>query len=240
MNSIKMTLGLVAFAAAWLSGCAHGPPDRDDGELAAAEGPQGVGTARGALDSPQIESYPTPSDVYIESISTGGSGCADPDTVTPVIASDKKSFLLIFDEMILQYPPGPKLKNINCLAGVKLHIPQGWQFSIATVVSRGYAFLENGIRARQTSQYSFAGSPPSTIYHSTLWGPFDNNYEFTDQIPLQSLVRSPCGGSAIFAIDTQLNLNAIQGPNGLGYFNSTEVDGKFTQIFHWEWLPCTP
>jgi len=237
MKSTWMALGIATIAWTFLPGCAEAPEGEDDGVLGGEVESGDVGAAGAALHASPIIPV-TPSDVYIESISTGGVGCPDPSTVSTVISSDRTSFLVIFDEMILENPGGSPIKNINCVAGVKLHIPNGYQFSVATIDTRGYAYLSPGIRGRQTSQYFFAGIPLSTQYHSSLVGPYDRSYNFTDEIPFHSVVWSPCGGSAVFAINTSLNLNATQNPGGLAYFNTETVDGKFRKIVHWEWRPC--
>ena len=180
-----------------------------------------------------------PDDLYIESISTGGTGCPDPYTVTPIIASDRKSFLLIFDDMHLAYSQGyATVQNITCSAGIKLHVPSGYQVALATVNTRGYAYLDKGIRARHTSKYFFAGDPIAFSPHATLKGPFDDLYDFTDYVPFESLVWSPCGGSAIFGIQSILNLNAIFNPHGQALFSNDTVDGKFQQLYHLKYKKC--
>lgn len=238
MKSRAMTPAMAAIVMACAGGCAAMPVDEEEDVLGTGAGVEEVGEDQSALEPPPVRPSPTPSDVYIESISTGGPGCPDPGSVATVISADRTSFLVIFDDMKLENPPGPAIKNINCVAGVKLHIPNGWQFSIATIDTRGYAYLSPGIRGRQTSQYFFAGNPLSTQYHSTLHGLYDGQYTFTDDIPFHSVVWSPCGGSAVFAINTSLNLNAVQNPNGLAYFNTETIDGKFRKIVHWEWQHC--
>ncbi|PRQ09148.1 DUF4360 domain-containing protein [Enhygromyxa salina] len=180
----------------------------------------------------------SPDDVYIEDIVTSGVGCPKPGSAVGQISSDRKSFILIFKDMLLTNPPGPPIKTTNCVASVKLHVPNGWQVSVATVNTRGYAFLEKGIRARQTSNYFFAGQPVGFSAHSELKGLYDDFYVFTDHVPFQSLVWSPCGASAIFAINTSLLLNAIANPNGNAIFNTTSVDGQFRKVFHWQWQQC--
>jgi hypothetical protein len=177
-------------------------------------------------------------DFYIESISTGGSGCPDSYTVTPVIADDRRSFLLIFDEMFLEYPPGPRVKNKTCSAGVKLHVPGGYQVALATVNTRGYAYLDKGMRARHTSKYFFAGNPIAFAPHATLKGPFDDLYDFADYVPFESLVWSPCGGEAIFGIQSILNLNAVHNPHGQAIFSNDTIDGQFQQLYHLHWKEC--
>lgn len=238
-TNTMMTMGLAAAMSGALFGCSEVGAPVDTGELADAPAQEDAATekasaALGTLVLPSV----SPSDVYIESITTGGIGCPDPRTVSTMISADRASFLVIFDEMQLEYPPRPYVQNISCVAGVQLHIPQGWQFSVATVTTRGYAFLSPGSRARQTSEYFFAGNPLGASYHSTLAGPYDGIYDFTDEVGFSSLVWSPCGGSAIFAINTMLNLNALANKLGDAIVSTDTVDGSFRKVVHWQWQPC--
>lgn len=181
---------------------------------------------------------PDPNELYIEDIKTGGPGCKTPDTVTTIISEDKKSFLILYDDMQIRNPGGSKVKTINCAAGVRLHVPGGWQVALATVNTRGYLYLENKLRARQTSNYFFAGKPIGAYAHSEFKGPYDDFYEFSDQVPFESLVWSACGTSAIFGINTTLNLNAAANPTGEGIFSTDTTDGMFQTLLLWQFRKC--
>ena len=187
-----------------------------------------------------LAALPDPNSVYIEGIVANGVGCPKdkPGSIVAQISADKKSFIVIFQDMLLSYPPGPPIKATNCVASVKLHVPGGWQVSVATVNTRGYGFLTEGVSARQTSNYFFAGDPVGYSAHSNLVGPYDDFYVFSDEVPFQSLVWSKCGTSAIFAINTSLLLNALANPWGFGIFNNTDIDGTFRKEFQWQWKPC--
>lgn len=232
-------LGLVAAIAVALAGCGAEDPtgsdEADPGDVGALDG-EGIAEESESLSLAQP--VPSAEDVYIESITTGGGGCPSPGDVSTTISEDRKSFLVIFDKMILEYPPGRRVQNLNCVAGVKLHVPQGFQVSLATVTTRGYAYLPSGGRARQTSSYFFAGDPLSLNPHSELKGPHDGLYEFTDKVPFSSLIWSGCGDSAIFAVNTSINLNMNGAPSGTGYFNAETVDGKYKKLFHVQWRAC--
>jgi len=233
---MKTSIFLSSISALALSGgllgCIAGSADDEVGNEAAGATDQAESAFFVAAPPP----VPAPSNVYIEGITTGGPGCPTPGDAPTVISPARDAFLVIFNKMFLNYPPAPLVKNLNCVAGVQLHIPAGWQFSVATVNTRGYAFLEPGMQARQTSKYFFAGNPIATAWHSTLYGYFDASYSFTDNIGFGSW--SACGGSAIFAIDTSINLNAIGNPGGNGYMNTETVDGAFQKVFYWSWRPC--
>jgi len=238
-TSYAAKLGFVAAIAVALVGCSAedltGSDEADLGDVEALDG-EGI-TAEGEALA-LAEDAPTAEDVYIESITTGGGGCPNPGDVTTEISGDRKSFLMSFDKMNLDYPPPPKVKNLNCVAGIKLHVPQGFQVSLATVTTRGYAYLPHGGKARETSSYFFAGNPLSLNPHSELKGPYDDRYEFIDKVPFASLIWSRCGESSIFAVNTSINLNMIGAPNGTGYMNAETVDGGYEKLFHVRWKTC--
>ncbi len=181
-----------------------------------------------------------PNELYIEDIVTNGKGCpaSDPDTVETVISADKKSFVIIYKDMELVNPPGPYVKNLSCQAAVKLHVPGGYQVALATVNTRGYLYLDDKIRARETSGYFFAGVPIGAYPHSHIVGPYDDFYEFSDNVPFESLVWSACGSTAIFGINTTLNLNATKNPKGQAIFSNNTTDGVFRTILHWQFRRC--
>ncbi len=205
----------------------------------------------GAASPPDITALPDvqaadpdPNDVYIIGVKTNGKGCpkGDPDTVETTIAEDKKSFVVTFRDMELAYDSmagKPTKQTTNCQADVSLHVPGGWQVSLATVTTRGLAILDAKHRANQTSTYFFAGNPPQKQYHADIKGPQDGYfYQFTDVIPIESLVWSKCGASAIFSINTSLILDTSQNKKGQAIFNSTSMDAGFEKILQFQWKKC--
>lgn len=231
-------VGFVAFIALAIAGCSGEDltGDEQDPGLAPDDvsGEPAVSSDAAAL---ALATDPNPDDVYINFINTGGRGCPDDDDVSKVLSEDRKTFTMVFDKMILEYPPGSRVKNLNCTAQINLHIPQGFQVSIASVNTRGYVFLPPGGRARQTSQYYFAGNPLRIEPHTDLVGPRDGSYTFTDDVPFWSLA-SECNAAAVFNVSTSINLNMSGAPNGTGIINTEEVDGKFKKVFHLMWRRC--
>ncbi|KIG19664.1 putative secreted protein [Enhygromyxa salina] len=189
-----------------------------------------------ALERGEPNTQVGPNDVYIEEITTNGIGCPYPGSAVAVLSSDQKSFIVIFNDMLLQNPPPPPVKTTNCVAAVKLHVPKGFQVSVSTVNTKGYAFLEKGLKATQTSNYFLAGVPLGLTYQSVLQGYFDDFYNFTDVFGVATW--SKCGEAVLIGINTTLNLNAIKNPYGNGIINTTTVDGKFQKIFHINKKPC--
>src|SRR5690606_28412002 len=155
-----------------------------------------------------------------------GTGCPAGSVIVEV-APDKKSFLFGFSQMHLENPnPEGKLVQFkNFLASIRLHVPSGLQASVATVRVRGYAYLDEGITARHTSKYTFAGQPIPAKARADLIGPYDSDYDFSDLVPPAAAVWSKCGSSAIFGIDTQLQLDATANPTGAAIVRASGDEG---------------
>jgi hypothetical protein len=181
-----------------------------------------------------------PDQVYIEGITTNGMGCpkGDSGTVSTVISEDKKSFILSYRDMQLENPSGPEVKHLACQAVVELHVPNGFQVAIASVNARGYLYLDEDIQARQTSSYFFAGVPLGLHPNSTTVGPYDDFYDFNDTIPFSSLVWSKCGTSVLMGINSALDLNAKENPDGQAIFSTDVTDGRFQTVLHWKIKSC--
>jgi len=184
-----------------------------------------------------------PNDVYIlDGIVGAGSGCVGLGSVIPTIAPDRKSFTVAFTEMQLEYPPAPALKSKNCAVTMNIHVPHGWQFSIATIDTRGYANFPAPVSARQISSYFFAGVPLGLQAHSTISGPTDplgELYTFTDYVGFSSLVWSPCGATRPFTINSRIVMDARQAPADTeAIFSNDTVDGEFHKVFNWQWRTC--
>jgi hypothetical protein len=199
----------------------------DDPELGAAE------TAMTTLSA-----QPGLNDIFIEKITASGSGCRTSNSVVPVIGDDRQSFIIIFNDMQLVYPPGTLRQNISCNAVVQLHVPEGIQVSVATVNTRGFAKLDRGHAGQQISRYFFAGQPLGSTFRTPLSGPFEKTYTFSDDVLFGSGIWSPCGESRPFAINTQLFLDTSGNPRGAALFNTDTVDGVFRKILHIQWRPC--
>lgn len=226
-----MRLAVILLGAALASlGCAERPLDTDEADPGAGAPPD---EATSALRPRPIE---VPPGVSVQSITGGGPGCADPGSLAVVIAADGSSFLVIFDDMLLQHPPGPPVKHLNCVANVKIQAPEGWRFSVSTVSTRGYAYLSDRHSARIASKYFFSGSPPGGMRTSSLSGPYDDTYVFTDEIAPTGW--SKCGGDSIFHIHTQLTLSVVHNRDDAAYLNAETVDGKLEKRLYWRWERC--
>lgn len=177
-----------------------------------------------------------PSDVYIRGISYGGNGCPQ-GTVGQLLAANKKSFTLTFDEYIAEWGPGVSKRDARrfCQVTLDVHVPQGWQFSVFDFDYRGYAYLERGITGTQKSTYYWDRNYEGT-FSTQLRGNYDNNFTISDQIATPSLVWSPCGSTKLLNIKSEIRLSGH--PRRAGFMTVDSLDAKVKQLYGLRWKRC--
>ena len=92
---------------------------------------------------------------------------------------------------------------------------------------------------RQFASYYFQGNPVERDeVRTTLVGPFDDTYLFSDKIELaDSVVWSPCGVTRDLNIVTRLRVQNSS-PRRTGYMNLSAVDGSTKLEFKLAWRKC--
>ena len=184
----------------------------------------------------QIFGSPNPDDVTIRRITYSGSGCADATRVGASLASDAKSFTLIFDEYIAEV--GPDIGNghghKNCKITLDLRFPSGYSYAISDFTYRGWVELERGVNASQKSSYYFRNnSSEKAVFRSDYRGPIDQDYTFTDSIPMEDFVWSRCGRVNPLVLETSLSLDNSQDPNAFGLIGVDSIDGAVRTIYRY-------
>jgi len=182
---------------------------------------------------------PDPSQVYVQSITYGGSGCPQGSVATS-ISDDAQTFTLIFDQFIASVGPKVPLTESrkNCQLNINLHIPSGWQYSIATADYRGFVQLDPKLVATQKSIYYFQGEVAQVSAGTDFTGPANKDYLVHDEIPFESTVWSPCGVIRPINANTQIRIDTTKNPNGSGQMTTDSIDGKVTHKLGFTWMKC--
>jgi len=182
---------------------------------------------------------PDPSQVYLETLSYGGSGCPA-GTVGQSIADDRTTFTLIFDNYVAAAGPGTKITDSrkNCQLNLKLHFPQGWQYSIYSTDFRGYVQLDSGAKGTQKNIYYFQGDTQQVSSQTDFVGPTDRDYLVHDQVGAASTVWGPCGVSASLNINSQVRIDNSANRNARGQLTTDSADGKVAHIIGFQWRRC--
>lgn len=190
-----------------------------------------------ALASTVLSDRPKKSEVYIEGLITGGSGCKQ-GTVASSLSKDLQSFTLLFDDFVASTGSGTTAKDSrkNCQINIDLRYPQGWSYSVLSVDYRGFIDIPSGVSATQSATYYFSGQTAQNTYSSTTPGPYTGNYLYHDEVGTEALVWSPCGSVVQGNINSQVYLTGDKSKNA--QITTDSIDGKYAQIYGIQWKRC--
>jgi len=184
---------------------------------------------------------PNPNQVNFETISYAGSGCPA-GTVSNIASSDRTILTSVFDQFIAAVGPGIDIlgSRKNCQMTLKIHYPEGFQFSIFSVDYRGFAQLDKDVNGLQKSTYYFSGSQQQANLQTAFTGPEDTDYLVTDKLEQASLVWSPCGTEGLLNINAQVQVaaNSSAPAKAAGQLTVDSIDTKVKQIYSIQWQKC--
>jgi len=194
----------------------------------------------GPLILPRAESgdAPNPNEVWVESVSYGGTGCPQGSASVDIFA-DKKSFQILLQEYIASTGPGVKINESrkNCQVTVGFHYPGGFQYSVFSSDYRGYADIAKGDTGYQKANYYFSGETKQVSTETKIVGPYNDDYLLHDEIPFSSTVWSPCGRSSGLSINTSVRLDS-KDKKRESILTTDSIDGKVTYQVGIQWQKC--
>ncbi|MBT2211168.1 MULTISPECIES: DUF4360 domain-containing protein [Actinomadura] len=181
-----------------------------------------------------------PSGVTIEVAMLNGSGCPV-GTTAVALSEDRNAFTITYSDYLAQAggSANPVDGRRNCLISLRVHVPQGFTYAISSVDYRGFAHLQGGAGATLAAGYYFQGHPRTERVAHDLWGAFDNNWQFTDQSPLDQLVWQPCGEARNLNINSELRADVgSSAPDKVSFIAMDSTDGSIKSTYHVAWKRC--
>ncbi|KAJ3054070.1 hypothetical protein HK097_002715 [Rhizophlyctis rosea] len=188
-----------------------------------------------------VASAPTkvaaPSSAAIGNVSFSGSGCPS-GTTSVLLATDKQSFQIIFDEYLASVGGKTVNDKKQCNIDIDLVVPTGYQYSLSAVNYRGGIFLDSKVTAELIATYKYTGSQGQAKKSTTWKGPMDyESYVFTDAF--DSPAWSKCNpNKAPIQISSSISLSNTANKGGSGLITSDSADGAFVQKYTIEWAKC--
>ncbi|MCX5202782.1 DUF4360 domain-containing protein [Streptomyces sp. NBC_00237] len=179
--------------------------------------------------------------VTVNLVQVNGSGCR-PGTASVAVSPDNTAFTVTYSEYLAQVGTGAKAVDFrkNCQLGLRVNVPQGYTYAVATADYRGFADLKSGAYATQNSSYYFQGMSGTDRRTHRLQGPYTGNWQATDKTGIEALVFAPCGATRNFNINTELLVNG--GSSDTARTNSfiamDSTDGSFSTKYHFQWKKC--
>ncbi|RKS72196.1 uncharacterized protein DUF4360 [Actinomadura pelletieri DSM 43383] len=180
-----------------------------------------------------------PDRITIEVQTVNGSGC--PRGTTAVAPSpDRTAFTVTYSDYMAQAggDSNPTDMRKNCQLNLKIHIPQGFTYAIASADYRGYAYLGKGASAVERANYYFQGMSSTTPVTHNLRGAYDGNWQFTDRTPVAELVWKPCGEDRNLNINTELRVYEGNDKDETNFISFDSADGDVKTIYRFQWKKC--
>ncbi|MEV7027276.1 DUF4360 domain-containing protein [Kitasatospora sp. NPDC093558] len=203
-----------------------------------------TGVAASLFGSPAFgaDSLPTPPDRIVIDVATiNGSGCPA-GTAAVAVSPDNTAFTVTYSQYLAQIGVGSKPTDFrkNCQLNLRVHVPQGFTYAIASTDYRGYAHLENGAVGVQRAGYYFQGQAQTAYGTHRFTGPRDDNWQATDTVEVAALVWAPCGEERNFNINTELRVAAgTSDPSTTTSFMTMDsTDGSINTVYHLAWKLC--
>ena len=176
---------------------------------------------------------PPAAEVTIDSIDYHGDGCAK-GTAMASVSPDAQAFTVGFSQFDADVGQGTGASSRKCSLHIKLTIPPGWSYALASVDYIGYASLDAGITASRQSTFHISGESPETTAASTFQGGFDGDYA-VNAVANAPLYWSRCGKGKNLMITTALAVDNRANPDGSGLITIDAVDGE---VYHLVWERC--
>jgi len=179
--------------------------------------------------------------ITIDVITVNGSGCPA-GTAAVAVAPDNTAFTVTYSEYFAQVGVGsvPNQARRNCQLAVDVHVPGGFTYAISKTDYRGYGSLAKGASATQMARYYFQGQSPTSFASHGFSGPFDDNWQTSDQVEIASQSWYPCGEQRYLNINTELRVAAgtsdIKNTTSVMWMDST--DGSISTKYHFNWKRC--
>jgi len=202
--------------------------------------------AAAAFASPiQSDDKPPSDQVRINGVSANGSGCPS-GSVTANFNSDRTILSLLFQKY--EATIGPQSKDRRdarkaCTVILNMHYPEGFQYSVGTFTTRGYADIDQGITGEVVSSYYFAGYAQDVSAKVTVQGPNHGGYTKSDRIDIKSLIWSPCGKDQSATVKTEVRLVSNTNDRNAGGLLTvdsidTRVEQKMQYQLSWRRASC--
>jgi hypothetical protein len=190
-----------------------------------------------ALSAPAMaqQSFPT-NGVTIDSIQSNGLGCPKGSTAA-VVSPDGEALTVSFSQFQATVSPGGGSQaKVKCQLHIKLSIPAGWSYALASVDYRGFIALDDKVTASRQSRYHITGESPETTASTDFNGAVNDDYYVRDIGGDAPPYQSRCGKGKNLMIQSELDIDNSANPQGTGLIT---VDTLDSEVYHLTWQTCS-
>lgn len=183
---------------------------------------------------------PPPDKIRIEVATVNGSGCPR-GTAAVAVSNDNTAFTVTYSDYLAQAGgnSAPTAFRKNCQLSLKVYVPHGFTYAIASADYRGFASLERGAKGTEKASYYFQGSPDTDAKTHSFTGPVADNWQATDETEVTQLVWAPCGKQRNFNVNTELRVDlGTSDRTKTSFMTMDSTDGDISTIYRVKWKEC--
>ncbi|MGV9298028.1 MULTISPECIES: DUF4360 domain-containing protein [Amycolatopsis] len=184
---------------------------------------------------------PPPDKIIIDVATVNGTGCP-PDTAAVSVSADNTAFTVTYSQYTAQVGVGAQPTDFrkNCQIGLRVHVPQGFTYGIASADYRGFGHLEKGAYGVERANYYFQGNSPTAYETHRLDGFYDNDWQFSDSTDIDAIIYEPCGQERNLNINTELRTYAGSSDPAktTSFLTMDSTDGSVQTVYHFAWKQC--
>ncbi|MET8761613.1 DUF4360 domain-containing protein [Lentzea sp. NPDC004782] len=185
---------------------------------------------------------PPPDHITIDIVTINGSGCPA-GTAAVAVSEDNKAFTVTYSDYLAQVGVGAKPTDLrkNCQLNLRVNVPQGFTYGIASADYRGFAHLEPGAYSVQKANYYFQGMSQTEQISHRYNGPVSEDWQATDTTEVAAIVYSPCGEKRNFNINTELRVygGTSNTATTTSFMTMDSTDGSLETTYHFAWKHCS-
>lgn len=161
---VNVLISMVLVGSAALPVAASADPANPAGvaKPAGVAQPAGLAKPAGAVQSAGLAGAAgaepdTP--LVLDLVSAAGTGCP-PGATAITTSADMRTFELSFGAFVAQFGPDGDLRNLRktCQVSIDAHLPSGFTYAPAAMVTSGHLALADGVAATFKLQYRFTGA----------------------------------------------------------------------------------
>ena len=180
--------------------------------------------------------------VTVQLVTVNGTGCPVGTTAIALDPNHENEFFTItYNAFTAQVGPGIPLidSRRGCQISVQVKVPSGFTFAIAKTDYRGFANLARGAFGVERASYYFSGNSETPSMSHRFNGPWEDNWQATDEVGVGALVFRPCGAQRYFNIKTDVIVNAGSSPrSSTSFVTMDSTDVNFSTVYHFAWRTC--
>jgi len=180
---------------------------------------------------------PNSKEVRVEKVTWAGTGCP-PGSVVHDIGEDASVVSLSFSEYVAGTGTGMKATDArkNCNVRMTMSYPEGWSYTVASTILRGWAQIPKDCSANLGATYFFSGEKDDAFCQSTFKGPLAENYKHSAEV--DTLVWSKCGKKdkegPMFNVNSQASVSCKKD----ALLGVDTQDTKFEMKMLLQWKKC--